>query len=40
MLGTRQHGKTGFQAFDSLRDEDLVSILRHEELRNWLANHE
>jgi ATP-dependent DNA helicase RecG len=40
MLGTRQHGKSGFQAFDPLRDDDLVGLLRHKELRNWLADPE
>ncbi|MCP4093746.1 MAG: DEAD/DEAH box helicase [Planctomycetes bacterium] len=40
MLGTRQHGKAGFQAFDPLRDDDLVALLRHKELRNWLADPE
>ena len=40
MLGTRQHGKAGFQAFDPLRDDDLVALLRLKELRNWLANPE
>jgi ATP-dependent DNA helicase RecG len=40
MLGTRQHGKSGFQAFDPLRDDDLVSLLRRKELRNWLADPE
>lgn len=40
MMGTRQHGKSGFQAFDPLRDDDLVSLLRRKELRNWLADPE
>ncbi|MDP7062156.1 MAG: DEAD/DEAH box helicase [Planctomycetota bacterium] len=40
MLGTRQHGKTGFQAFDPLHDDDLVDLLRDKELRNWLADPE
>ena len=40
MLGTRQHGKSGFQAFDPQRDDDLVCLLKRQELRNWLANQE
>jgi len=40
LVGTRQHGASGFSAFDPLRDDDLVQQLRSQELRNWLANQE
>ncbi|MHC4379982.1 MAG: helicase-related protein, partial [Planctomycetota bacterium] len=40
LLGTRQHGASGFSAFDPLQDEDLVQLLRHKELRNWIADQE
>lgn len=40
LLGTRQHGASGFSAFDPLKDEDLVQLLRHKELRNWIAHQE
>ena len=40
LLGTRQHGASGFSAFDPLEDDDLVQLLRREELRNWLDNQE
>ena len=40
LMGTRQHGASGFSAFDPLRDDDLVLQLRSQELRNWIANQE
>lgn len=40
LVGTRQHGASGFSAFDPLRDGDLVQQLGSKELRNWLADQE
>lgn len=40
LVGTRQHGASGFSAFDPLRDDDLVQQLRSKELRNWIADQE
>ena len=40
LLGTRQHGASGFSAFDPLEDDDLVQLLREKELRNWLEDQE
>ncbi|MGB0952078.1 MAG: ATP-dependent DNA helicase RecG [Planctomycetota bacterium] len=40
LLGTRQHGASGFSAFDPLEDDDLVQLLRRKELRNWLEDQE
>ncbi|MFK5956830.1 MAG: DEAD/DEAH box helicase [Planctomycetota bacterium] len=40
LVGTRQHGASGFSAFDPLRDDDLVQQLRSQELRNWIADQE
>ena len=38
LLGTRQHGKTGFRVFDPLQDEDLIQALRFPEVHTWLKN--
>ncbi len=35
--GVRQHGREGFQAFDPLRDEDLLDSLRNPKVRTWLG---
>ena len=36
LIGTRQHGRSGFRVFDPVRDADLVGHLPKEEVRNWL----
>ncbi len=38
LIGTRQHGRSGFRVFDPVQDADLVGHLPKEEVRNWLRN--
>jgi ATP-dependent DNA helicase RecG len=38
LQGQAQHGHAGFQIFDPASDQDLVDLMSHKEIRNWLAD--